>query len=281
MKKPIIPNHVRCEKELTFRFDIDPPLNLTLYWHPASKTPTPAVLWFFGGGWLHGDRSFCQAALHLLKHGFALVCPDYRMSYQATFPSQVEDAKAATRWARGMAQTFNIDGTRMGAWGESAGGYLATMTGVASHIKKWDEQGPFRELPSAVQAVCDWSGPTNFYRMNEPPCTFDHDAPDSYESRLMGAPIREIPQKVASANPITYIDKNTPPFLIMHGMDDKTIIPNQSRLLHDALIKKGVDSKLIFLPGYGHKLGATAGTEAIDPVIRFFKQKLHKNKAAD
>jgi acetyl esterase/lipase len=274
MKEPGIPHDVRCETDLVFRTDTHPPLDLDLFWHPESKTPTPVVLWFFSGGWRHGDKRRREPALHLLKHGFALACPDYRMSWQAVFPAQIEDAKAAARWVRGMANHFNIDAHRIGVWGESAGGYLSAMLGVSANVKKWDETGPFTELSSSVQAVCDWAGPSDFYRLNEPPCDFDHDSPDSYESRLLGAPIREIPEKVKAASPMTYIHEKAPPFLVMHGTRDKTIVPGQSRLLHDALVEKGVDSQLLFLDGYGHELKFNPRTEAIDPAIRFFKKHL-------
>ena len=63
----------------------------------------------------------------------------------------------------------------------------------------------------------DYYGPSDFMRMNDTPGTMDHDAPDSPESQLIGAPIREHPDLVARANPISYIGPDTPPFLIVHG----------------------------------------------------------------
>ncbi|MBQ3451640.1 MAG: prolyl oligopeptidase family serine peptidase [Selenomonadaceae bacterium] len=57
-----------------------------------------------------------------------------------------------------------------------------------------------------------------------------------------GGSIRDTFDTVRASNPLIYINKNTPPFLIMHGNADKTISPSQSKILYDALIKNGVDA---------------------------------------
>ncbi|MCP4349110.1 MAG: alpha/beta hydrolase [Desulfobacterales bacterium] len=264
-----------CCEELIYRDDTDPLLRLTLYWHPSAKSPTPAVLWFFRGGWFVGDRGCCEPAMGLLEHGFAVVCPDYRLSHQAKFPAQIEDCKAAVRWVRGMSDHFNIDGQRIGVWGDSAGGHLAAMIGTASDIREWDRTGPFTELPSTVKAVCNWCGPTDFYRMNDRPGAYDHDDPDSFESRLMGAPIREVPETVRMANPVTHINGYCPSFLIMHGKDDDAVLPEQSQLLHERLLASGARSNLIILPGYGHGFGKKTPAEVLHPVVDFFKAELN------
>ena len=67
-----------------------------------------------------------------------------------------------------------------------------------------------------------------------------------------GGSILDTPETARDSNPLTYIGKNTPPFLIMHGNADKTISPSQSKLLHDALIKNGVDSTHYIINGGDH-----------------------------
>jgi dipeptidyl aminopeptidase/acylaminoacyl peptidase len=80
----------------------------------------------------------------------------------------------------------------------------------------------------------------------------EHNAPDSPESQLIGAPIQSRPDLVARANPITYITSDAPPFLLMHGTADTVVIPNQSEFLHAALVEAGVPVSLIMLGGLGH-----------------------------
>ena len=110
--------------------------------------------------------------------------------------------------------------------------------------------------------------------MNDRPGAIDHEAPGSYESMFLGAPILQVPEKVQIANPITHITQDCPPFLIMHGKDDESVIPEQSQLLHDALIAHGVKSRLILLPEYGHGFGKNTSNDIFEPVRAFFASKL-------
>jgi dipeptidyl aminopeptidase/acylaminoacyl peptidase len=84
------------------------------------------------------------------------------------------------------------------------------------------------------------------------PDRMNHDSANSPESQLIGGAIQQNKQKVARADPITYVSKDDPPFLILHGDRDSTVPPNQSQLLYDALKKAGVEAKLHFVKGAGH-----------------------------
>ena len=117
------------------------PLLLDLYL-PAEGTsqgPVPAVVHFHGGGWRMGDRSSLGPVTdafaltpfeRLAAAGFAVVSADYRLSSQAVFPAQLEDATAAVAWLRTHAAEYNVDPGRIFAWGDSAGGHLACLVGL-------------------------------------------------------------------------------------------------------------------------------------------------------
>jgi len=79
-----------------------------------------------------------------------------------------------------------------------------------------------------------------------------HDTPDSPESELVGGAIQQHPQRVAEANPITYVSKDAPPFLIVHGDRDPLVPYHQSQLLAAALEKAGVTVRLYTVKGAGH-----------------------------
>jgi dipeptidyl aminopeptidase/acylaminoacyl peptidase len=79
-----------------------------------------------------------------------------------------------------------------------------------------------------------------------------HDTPDSPESQLVGGPIRDNPDKVARANPITYVTPDDPPFLIVHGDADLLVPHHQSELLEAALRKAGVRVRFVTIPGGPH-----------------------------
>jgi len=198
---------------------------------------------------------------------------NYRLSGEAKFPAQIEDCKAAIRWLRANAAQYGLDASHFGVWGSSAGGHLAALLGTSGEVKKWDA-GERSDVSSRVQAVCDFFGPTDLAQFVVTPGYESHAKADSPESKLLGGAVLENKDKAAAANPITYIDKDDPPFLIMHGEKDATVSPNQSQLLHDALQKAGVNSSLHFVAGARH-----GGPEFNDPkivalVAAFFDQHL-------
>jgi len=247
-------------------------LLLDLYLPAGGQNPPfPLVVWVHGGAFRAGDKND-PTALPLVEAGFAVASINYRLSQEALFPAQLYDCKAAVRWLRAHASEYHLLAEKIGVWGASAGGHLAAMLGVTNNIEELEGKvGDCLEQSSAVQAVCDWFGPTNFLRMNDFPGSMDHDAADSPESELVGGPIQENPHLVAAANPITYVSKSAPPFLIMHGEDDPLVPANQSEILAAALRDNGIEIDLIMIPGMGHGF---QGEEYIQPVVTFFEKHL-------
>jgi len=210
----------------------------------------PLVVWVHGGAWMAGSKENCPL-VRFLKHGFVVASINYRLSQHAIFPAQLEDCKAAIRFLRANADQYNIDPNRIGVMGDSAGGHLVALLGTTSDVNDFDK-GTNLHVSSKVQAVCDYFGPTDFTKMSDFESEMDHDAPDSPESKLLGGPVQENHEACKKANPITYISKNDPPFLICHGDKDMTVPHNQSVLLNEALKKAGVDVKFHTVKGGGH-----------------------------
>jgi len=246
-------------------------LTLDLYVPQTAKAGDkfPLVVWIHGGAWRSGDKNQCPA-VPLVDRGFVVASISYRLTDEAIFPAQIHDCKAAIRWLRASVGRFPIDANRIGVWGASAGGHLAALLGTSGEVKELEGGPDNLSYSSRVQAVCDYFGPTDFLRMNDQPGSMDHNAVDSPESALVGGPIQKNPEKVARANPITYVSPDDPPFLILHGDQDRTVLPNQSQLLHDALKKAGVKVRLGIVKGQGH--GFTAGVD--QTAFQFFEQTL-------
>jgi len=102
-----------------------------------------------------------------------------------------------------------------------------------------------RDVSSHMQAVCDYYGPTDLLQMDAhalPGSQLKHDLPTSPESRLLGGAIQDHRQQAAKANPITYVTKDAPPFLIVHGDQDPLVPHHQSQLLFEALKQAGYKS---------------------------------------
>ena len=234
------------------RFDQARDLRLDLYL-PRTDHPAPLLVWIHGGAWMHGDKSD-PPVLPMVDEGWALASIQYHFSHEALFPAQIHQCKAAIRWLRVQAARFGFNAERIGVLGASAGGHLAALLGTSNGQAGLEgDLGEHRDQSSSVQAVVDLFGPTDFMRLPDHPSDLDHAAPDSPEGLLLGGAVADHPDRVAMANPITWISDDTCPFLILHGRADMIIPWQQSRLLADALADNGshVEFRLLGQAGHG------------------------------
>ena len=249
-------------------------------WMPAGVTgPVPLVIFVHGGAFMGGDKSMEGGNVtSVLAAGYAAASLNYRLSGEAIFPAAVQDVKAAVRFLRANAAKYGLDPDRFAAWGESAGGNLVAMIGTTGDQSTVLDDPSLGNagVSSAVQAVVDFYGPTDFLQMDAqfaaaPPAACNgqvqaHDPADSPESAYLGAAIQTVPAKAAAANPITYIAtaKKLPVFLIAHG-DSDCMVPNQqSQILQQALQAAGATSTFNLIQGAGH--GDQAITTSQTPV---------------
>ena len=255
---------VACRKDLAYVTYGGSSRTLDLY-APQGAQGMPLIVWIHGGAFLFGSKEGFPVEpvpLHLLLEGYAVASINYRLSPEAVFPAQLEDCKAAVRWLRAQAEEFGIDPNRIGAWGASAGGNLAALLGTTGEVRDFDV-GENLGHSSRVQAVCDFFGPTDFLQLDAHrlPDGQVHNTPDSAESKLVGGPIQDHPDQVRRVNPITYVTKGAPPFLIVHGMLDRLVPFHQSQLLASAL--EGAGAPVTFYPveggGHGEYFGAGGG----------------------
>ena len=244
---------------------------LDLYFPEQADGPLPVIVWVHGGAWLGGSKEGGGPALPFVRKGYAVASINYRLSQHARFPAQIEDCKAAIRWLRANAKQYNLDPDRFGAWGSSAGGHLVALLGTSGDVKDLEGSEGTQGQSSRVQAVVDWFGPTDVTRMGG-----SHDGPDSPEAKLLGGPVQENKEKAARANPITYVSKDDPPFLIMHGDKDPTVPFSQSELLLEALNKAGVDATFVPVKGARHGGREFSSEENRKLVEEFFDKHLKK-----
>lgn len=248
---PDLPAGVTAYRDLAYVTHGHPLQALDLYL-PSQPKPVGLVLWIHGGAWRAGSKEQ-GPPLHVLESGYALASLNYRLSMDAPFPAQLEDCKAALRWLRAHAEQYELDPTRVVAWGSSAGGHLAALLGTTGDVSRFDV-GENLNYSSDVRAVIDYFGPTDFLQMDahRTPDGILHDLPDSPESRLIGGPINVNRDKVTAANPITYVTSNDTLFLIVHGDADPMVPHHQSELLLTALRGAGVEATLYSVKGGVH-----------------------------
>ena len=209
---------------------------LDIYLPEEGNGPFRVIISIHGGAFMFGDKADEQVnpMLEGLKHGYAVVSINYRLSGEALFPKNINDVKAAIRWVKANAATYKMNPDKIAVWGGSAGGNLSALAGTSGDVKELEDLSLGNANQSSrVQAVVDWFGPTNFLLMDEQLRRTgngkpDHSDANSPESKLLGQKITEIPSKVQLANPETYISKDDPPFLIEHGTKDQLVPTQQS-----------------------------------------------------
>lgn len=241
-----------------------------------AERPMPVLVWIHGGGWRAGNKETgIPRLIPFAQRGYFCASASYRLSQEAVFPAQIEDCKCAIRFLRAQALRFHLDPERIGVWGPSAGGHLVALLGTAPDVFELEGSGGWPFYSSRVQAVCDWFGPTDLLQMDRAGSGMRHDAPDSPESQLIGAPIQERPDLVARLNPITYVTGNEPPFLIMHGDQDPIVPHHQSELLYEALTRAGArDVALHTVGGAGHGGPQFDAPQSLAMVAAFFDKHI-------
>jgi acetyl esterase/lipase len=266
-----VPPGVKVLKDLEYGKAGARALKLDLYLPDQAGSARTLIIWVHGGAWMSGSKDGRSPALSFAAEGYAIAHVGYRLSQEASFPAQINDCKGAVRWLRANAARYDLDPNRFAAWGASAGGHLVALLGTSGGVA--DLEGSVNDLKtsSRVQAVIDWFGPTDLPAMGNLPSDIQHNAPDSPESKLIGGPILENKDKAIKASPITYVSKDSPPFLIMHGDRDRVVPFNQGEELYAALKKAGVDATFVPVKGAGHGFG---GQEVTASVREFLKRTL-------
>lgn len=214
--------------------------------------PFPLIVWIHGGAWKYGSKENCPV-LPWVRKGYVVASINYRLSQDAKFPAQIEDCKAAVCWLKQRALKYKIDSSRIVAWGDSAGGHLASLLGTADDMPEW-ENGK-RAFCSRVQVVIDWFGRADLTRV----CT-DPAMAASPVALLLGGSGEKMAKLARKASPIFHVTKGDPPFLIMHGDMDDTVPIQQSLAFAKTLQETGVAVRLIVLKGAGH-----GGSEFFQP----------------
>ncbi len=247
---------IKAERNIPYVANGHPSQILDIYLpEKPSDKPLPLMIWIHGGAWMAGSQAN-PPVLYLVKKGFAVASIQYRFSKDAIWPAQSYDCKAAIRFLRANAAKYNFDPDRFAVGGDSAGGHLAAFIGTSGDVKEMEGDLGNTNVSSRVQAAIDWFGPTDLLAMGDqagPNSMIKHNDANAPEALLVGGPVQEKKDLAKTANPLTYIDKHDPPFLIMHGDNDQLVPLAQSTMLAKALIDAGVEVTMKTIPGAGHE----------------------------
>ena len=234
----------------------------------------PLVILIHGGGWLSNDKYadigyMKKTVAEIVSSGFALASIDYRFSTQAVFPAQIQDCNRAVSFLYDNADKYGFDRKRFAVMGFSAGGHLASLLGLSKNNNVETFFMPGSNKSFSIKAVVDFYGPAELILF---PGSNDKKSP---ESLLIGAAPLARPDLAKAASPVTYVDKNDPPFLIIHGEKDELVSTKQSQLLSSWLNVVGVQNELIIVKDAPH-FGIMFDTDDVrNKVMDFLKKQLN------
>lgn len=241
----------------------------------TEDTARPLLIWVCGGGFEMLDKDVWMPEMqYFARHGYSIASIEYRTHNQKPFPGLIEDAKEAVRYIRAYAGQFGIDPDRIAMMGESAGGYISSMLGVTGNTKEFDT-GEYLEQSSEIQAVVNIYGRTRQVRGWYE--KIEQGRPRNTTELLMNGKPEDIPEVYEKATPTTYMRAGLPPFLILHGTEDKAVPIIQNDLFYEDLVKAGTDVDYYRVVGAGH-----GGPEFYQPEVKriildFLNKHLKKN----
>jgi acetyl esterase/lipase len=221
-------------------------LKLDLF-RPKAKDPKqrPVLVWIHGGGWRGGSKeSYSLRVLPWLEMGWNVVNVEYRLTGAARAPAAVEDCRCALRWVIANAGRYSFDPDRIVVSGQSAGGHLALMTGMAANEPAFDENCP--GVPVRVSAIVNWFGITDVGDL------IDGKNKTEFASNWIGKERLGDRELVRRVSPLTYVRRDGPPVITVHGDKDPLVPYDHAVRLHASLETVKVRNELFTVKGGDH-----------------------------
>lgn len=248
----------------------------------------PLIIWHSGSAWFSNSAKDSGGAVAVAEEftarGYAVATISIRSSFDARFPAQGYDVRAAIRWLREHAAEYGIDPNRFAFMGNSSGGWAAAFAATTSDIMELDGEEDVNGTSSAVQVAVPFFPPTDFLSMDEfaaehdlPSRNFLHNPPTSPEGFLIQCPgepapafppppglvsIQDCPAETETADPSSYIDGAEIPIWVLHGGSDPLLPYNQSQLVYETTTAEGNEAKFTFVPSAVHDVNTIIDAEA-------------------
>ena len=273
------------------------PLDLTMSLMTVRRPPrrpgqplppkAPVIVWVNGNGWRtpYASRNMMVPEMvFLADQGYIVASVYYRTSDQGKFPAQVVDIKTAIRFLRANADKYGVDTDRIGVYGRSAGGHLASFVAMNTDDFISDEWSGYS---SKVQAACDMFGPVdmtvtvseNLERVKAPDFRW-HSMEETYDALLLGweGSADKLMEKAKMASPINYINDDMCDILIMHGDSDKSVPLSISESFYKKIVDCGREkhADLYVLTKGGHGSPEFYQESVRKIIVDFFDSHLKK-----
>jgi len=200
--------------------------------HAQDKKSKPAIVFFFGGGWVGGTPTqFYPQCQHLAKRGMVAISAEYRVKsrHQATPFDCVRDGKSALRWVRAHSKKLWIDPNRIAAGGGSAGGHVAVAVATVPGL---DAEGDDLSVSSMPDALVLFN--------------------PVYDNGPGGFGYTKLKDRYREISPMHNLQENMPPTIVFLGDQDSLIPVSTAEKFRDGMRKRGNRSELFVYPGQPH-----------------------------
>ena len=264
-----LPANVEVVPDLVYAVYGEKQLRLDLYLpKPRPAKPMPGIVVIRGGGWRQGDKEgFAPIAAGLAATGLAAACIEYRVLPEVSFPEPVYDTKAAVRWMRAEGKRYGIATHAIGAIGGSAGGHLVALLGTSYKVRALEGAGGHANVSSRVQAVVAMAPVVNFISLAKAKQRGGEAA------RSMFGEGAEMPKLLS---PVTHMDQDAAPILLLHSNADQTVPFSQSQEMLERSKQAGVRAELVSVEGAPHAFWNQRkwAVETLETSARFFHSVL-------
>jgi acetyl esterase/lipase len=231
---------VECIRDIPYLDDGNPRHHLDIYRRTDVAHCAPVLLQIHGGRWMIGRKE--QQGLPLMHHlavrGWVCVAINYSLSPAATWPAHLVDCKLALKWIRQHIAAYGGNPNLVVVTGGSAGGHLATMLALTANQPEF--QPGFEEVDTRVQAfipfygVFDWSDRFGIRGNSDP-------MKKRLERHIMKRPRHEDPHAYHWASPMSHLQGEIPPAMLLHGTSDTIAPVAEARRFVDMLRERSVE----------------------------------------
>jgi acetyl esterase/lipase len=215
-------------------------LTLDIYRPGYSHEPLPGLIVVHGGSWQGGhSREFIALNGYLAARDYVVVSINYRLAPKWKFPAGRDDVLSAIAYLKVYGAEFGLDATRLALLGRSAGGQLALLAAYTAS-------------EPAIRGVISIYGPTDLkFGYERPAARGLLDTRGVLESYLGGSPAKADDAYFA-ASPINFVSPASPPTLLIHGLHDGHVAPEESARLEAKLSEAKVRNLFVRLPWATH-----------------------------
>jgi acetyl esterase/lipase len=241
-------------------YGADPRQRLDVY-NPPHASMRPVVIFWYGGSWATGSKTdYRFVGTTLAEQGFVAVIPDYRLYPQVTFPAFDEDGARAVSWVEDHVQALGGDPRHIVLMGHSSGGHTAAFLAYNHEF--------LRRFGADPRWIAGLVGLSGTYVLEPDPGVEQASFPPPFTER--------------DWQPIRFVDSAAPPTLLLHGADDRDVLPTEAVQLRDVLQASGVRVELHIYPHTGHSAtvatfapGAHWRTPALEQTTVFIRSLAH------